>query len=287
MPTEQTQTLRSVGVAPLTWARSALTGALLALAAVAPGVSIAAEPDSSQEGISAPEQVPDLETDSPGFDPGGETDLPFDSGPPPGAAPQDVSPEEGPIESEPTDDPEGRIAPFIEPEAPGAGSEEDVAEPPVEATPPSPAPAPSAPGELPDTAVPAPSLATQTLAAEPGSVPRSKHQRWTVTVPIAPAPAPTVDTSAGLDAPAGSGATAVQAATATSTGRQATPERGASVHIVQPGESLWSIAEALLPPGASAMSVAAEVAQLWELNRDRIPSGDPDLIAVGQRLLLR
>jgi LysM domain len=287
MPTDQTQTLRSVAVAPLRWAKSALTGTLLALAAVVPGVSIAAEPDSSQEGISAPEQAPDLETDSPGFDPGGETDLPFDSGPPPSAAPQDVSPDDGPIESEPTDDPEGHVAPFIEPDTPGAGPEEDVAVPPVEATPPNPAPAPSAPGEVPDSAVPTPPLATQSLSAEPGSAPRSKRQRWTVSVPIAAAPAPTVNTPAGVDAPAGSGTTAVQAATATSAGRQATPDRPASVHIVQPGESLWSIAEDLLRPGASAMNVAAQVAELWELNHERIPSGDPDLIAVGQRLLLR
>jgi hypothetical protein len=33
--------------------------------------------------------------------------------------------------------------------------------------------------------------------------------------------------------------------------------------------------------------VAAEVARLWELNRDRIPGGDPDVIAVGQQLKLR
>ena len=59
------------------------------------------------------------------------------------------------------------------------------------------------------------------------------------------------------------------------------------LHIVRPGESLWTIAEGLLEPGASATNIAAEVARLWELNRDRIPSGDPDLIEVGQQLKLR
>ena len=59
------------------------------------------------------------------------------------------------------------------------------------------------------------------------------------------------------------------------------------VHIVRPGESLWTIAAGLLGSSASATSIAAEVARLWELNRERIPSGDPDLIAVGQHLRLR
>jgi nucleoid-associated protein YgaU len=64
-------------------------------------------------------------------------------------------------------------------------------------------------------------------------------------------------------------------------------DRGARVHVVQPGESLWTIAEGLLGLDASATSIAAEVARLWELNRELIPSGDPDLIAVGQELRLR
>ncbi|MET0762714.1 MAG: LysM domain-containing protein [Thermoleophilaceae bacterium] len=71
-----------------------------------------------------------------------------------------------------------------------------------------------------------------------------------------------------------------------SRGRSAT-DRGARVHVVQPGESLWTIAEGLLGLDASATSIAAEVATLWELNRELIPSGDPDLIAVGQELRLR
>ena len=71
-----------------------------------------------------------------------------------------------------------------------------------------------------------------------------------------------------------------------SRGRSAT-DRGERVHVVRPGESLWTIAEGLLGLDASATSIAAEVARLWELNRELIPSGDPDLIAVGQELRLR
>ena len=69
--------------------------------------------------------------------------------------------------------------------------------------------------------------------------------------------------------------------------RRSVADRGERVHVVQQGESLWTIAEGLLGLDASATSIAAEVARLWELNRELIPSGDPDLIAVGQELRLR
>jgi LysM repeat protein len=58
-------------------------------------------------------------------------------------------------------------------------------------------------------------------------------------------------------------------------------------HVVEPGESLWWIARRLLEPGASAARVAREVARLWELNADRIGTGDPDLLMIGTRLRLR
>ena len=58
----------------------------------------------------------------------------------------------------------------------------------------------------------------------------------------------------------------------------------AGVHVVQAGESLWSIAGALLGPGASTEDVARAVQRLWALNAERIGSGDPDLIMVGERL---
>jgi hypothetical protein len=58
-------------------------------------------------------------------------------------------------------------------------------------------------------------------------------------------------------------------------------------HVVEPGDSLWSIARRLLEPGASPARVAREVARLWELNADRIGTGDPDLLMIGTRLRLR
>jgi nucleoid-associated protein YgaU len=58
-------------------------------------------------------------------------------------------------------------------------------------------------------------------------------------------------------------------------------------YVVQPGDSLWSIAQRLLGRDASAGRVAREVNRLWSLNRSRIATGDPDLLMVGTRLELR
>jgi len=56
---------------------------------------------------------------------------------------------------------------------------------------------------------------------------------------------------------------------------------GDRFHVVQPGESLWSIARDLLGPGMSVAGVAREVNRLSVLNRERIATGDPDLILAG------
>jgi Tfp pilus assembly protein FimV len=57
-------------------------------------------------------------------------------------------------------------------------------------------------------------------------------------------------------------------------------------YAVEPGDSLWSIASALAGHDASPATIAETVDALWSLNRDRIASGQPDLIAVGERLRL-
>jgi LysM repeat protein len=60
-----------------------------------------------------------------------------------------------------------------------------------------------------------------------------------------------------------------------------------STHVVEPGQSLWAIAEDLLRRPASIARVAFEVGRLWRLNADRIGTGDPDLIYAGQQLRLK
>jgi LysM domain len=62
---------------------------------------------------------------------------------------------------------------------------------------------------------------------------------------------------------------------------------GVHNHVVEPGESLWSIAKRLLEADASAVRIARAVSHLWELNKDRIGTGDPDLLLVGTKLRLR
>ena len=290
MPSDEIHPLRLVGTAPVRWTRSAITSVFLAIAAVAPAASIAAEPDSSQEGGGSPGQVADPNSDSPTFDPGGETDLPYDTGP----GSTDGSPDAAPLESEPVDDPEGRAAPFAEPQTPAPSGPEEAPARPLEESPPvAPAPGfpietpPSAPDSSPQLAIP-----PQHLGAEPGSAPRSRRQTWTVVASADQSQSEPVglasEASPGETAGAEAAETAPTASTANYNEATRRPKAsGKPIHIVRPGESLWTIAEDLLDSDASATSIAAEVARLWELNSDRIPSGDPDLIAVGQRLRLR
>jgi hypothetical protein len=63
--------------------------------------------------------------------------------------------------------------------------------------------------------------------------------------------------------------------------------RDGRIHVVQPGESLWAIAQARLGADAGAPALAREVSRLWQLNRAQIGTGDPDLLPVGTELRLR
>ena len=54
---------------------------------------------------------------------------------------------------------------------------------------------------------------------------------------------------------------------------------------VQPGESLWTMAQARLAPDTSPQRVALETERIYALNRDRI-GPDPALILAGQELLV-
>ena len=196
-----------------------------------------------------------------------------------------------PLESEPIEDPEGRAAPFAEPETPAPTGPEDTPARPLEPAPPA-EPAPGFSIEPPPTTPTSPpplAAPPQHLAAEPAS-----------RVQVSATDLDGRSSPAQLARPAGSksradpipvdDATAIaEAAPATQgsgTTRHSKPSDG-RIHIVRPGESLWTIAEDLLGSDASATNIAAEVARLWEVNRERIPSGDPDLIAVGQQLKLR
>ena len=68
-------------------------------------------------------------------------------------------------------------------------------------------------------------------------------------------------------------------------GKPARP--GDRAHVVFAGESLWSIAQDVLGAKATVAEVAREVDRLWALNRERIGTGDRDLLPIGARLVLR
>ena len=96
-------------------------------------------------------------------------------------------------------------------------------------------------------------------------------------------------TVAGLPLPdraLGDGLATSPAARLSRGGRPGSPaETGAAVVVVRPGDTLWDLAAAYLPPGAGPARVTACWHRIHELNRDVI-GDDPDLILPGQRLHL-
>ncbi|HEY6887748.1 MAG TPA: LysM domain-containing protein [Solirubrobacter sp.] len=60
-----------------------------------------------------------------------------------------------------------------------------------------------------------------------------------------------------------------------------------STQVIEPGQSLWAIAESLFGGPASVAQVAVKVDRLWKLNAVRIGSGNPDLIYPGLKLRLK
>jgi nucleoid-associated protein YgaU len=63
------------------------------------------------------------------------------------------------------------------------------------------------------------------------------------------------------------------------------PVKGDS-YRVRPGDSLWSIARRQLGPQATNGQLARQVNRLWELNEERIGTGDPSMLHVGTVLTL-
>lgn len=61
-------------------------------------------------------------------------------------------------------------------------------------------------------------------------------------------------------------------------------QRRGPTHVVRPGECLWSIAQNHLGANATPAAVARLVNRLWELNAERIATGERDLVMVGTPL---
>jgi hypothetical protein len=282
-----------------------LAAGVLAFSSAPPTVVHAQEPDYEQEGTTAPEQVVnDDPRSAPDYDPGGQsTELPLDVGPAPDtdAAP-DLTSDVAPLEQEQlANEDVPTIAAEQETGTAGTGDEQlpSASElPPVPAA--SGTPAPAAPS------VQAPSASAEHVPAaihqEPqpaddrpsrrgprhGSAGQSRPGSAAV-LPAQTHPATAAQPLQTTQAAAASASPPSQEGNSDatiSTDRRAA-HRGDRFHVVQRGESLWSIAKDLLGNEASVAAVAREVNRLWGLNKTRIGTGDPDLLMAGTKLVLR
>lgn len=261
-------------------------------AALAQGV----DGDQGHEGTVEPGvDPPGLE---PGFDPGGDDGFDVDAAPAPSVpgGGEDDDGEGAPVEVEPLTDPNAVVLP------------EDTAPEPEQAAPPvSPAPQPTPP----TTTQPPPAAATLPTAAPPVAPPvaesappaveqdeptkrierhggrRASHgHRRRHTAPPSPAvqDAPPPDTTIDPSTQAAPPQTPVVAAAPTRrAGEPITGDR----YTVRAGDSLWSIAHRVLGAHATIGQIAREVHRLWQLNEQRIGTGDEDLILPGTALRLR
>jgi hypothetical protein len=280
--------------------RALLAASVLALSAAAPTAALAAGPEPEQEGTTAPEQIlTDDVASTPDFDTGGPvTELPYDAG----AAPDDTldtNADEVPLEQEPaTGDP---VPAAIVGDGTGTESVEQQPQPRAsEPLPPPPAAEPVSPA--PPLAVPVPEAPTATnqeqqVASSPPPpadehLPRGpEHTSVRSNIPAVALPQSSTPGPAPQPEPASVGNVISDSSTARLTRSTATHREAAQpanpFHVVQRGESLWSIANDLLGNDASVARIAREVNRLWELNSARIGTGDRDLLMAGTKLALR
>jgi hypothetical protein len=286
---------------------------------VAPEQSVGTAPGQQSSEATADDPAFD-----PGTDPDGDDALPLEAETPEAAPLADEDAYyAAPVEPEPVDDPYagGLVPDESEPEA---SPSEEAPVPPVEAAPVVPAPAPPSDPvtvESPTTEVEAP--ATQNAPDAPDSrgdrsstdTPKTEDEARKAeqrsgtgreprleSAPVVAAPhgapvtiaAPAVGVVPATASPtAASGSSSSTNLASNNVGRApaSTPTdqtpREARFHVVQPGESLWSIAKKLLGPSATPAQIAREVNRLWELNKDRIATGNPDLLMAGVKLRLR
>ena len=250
--------------------QAALAAGLLVFSGVgAPAAAVAAGPDQDVDGsaevVASPDPVADIDETTTGWTDGGAA--PVDDEPA-AVAPE---PEDGSMEATPREPAE---EPLIEAagEEPAA-VEEPATEPVALAAPPAEDPA--------ATTEPAASDGIRVDTAERAKRERTvKRTKPAVQPRVIAAPAPVV-------APATTNAVTVRVTAGTNQNTVVRVSSGARFHVVQRGESLWSIASDRLGERAGVAQIAREVDRLWQLNEDRIASGSPDLLYTGTRLRLR
>ncbi len=288
--------------------QAVLAASLLALSTAAPAATaFAAEQDQEQDGTAPVAQTAPDSADNPDFDPGGDSSaLPNNAPPVPQTqAPADAgSDDTAPVDQAPATNPSDPVVDTGDGSdtsttpATTTGPSQPSSPTSAQSTPPTaPVTPPAAAGDPAPTATSAPSPATQTPAPELAVRARDPLKKATRHAHHAHVQLPRRE---GASRPVSSVTPApTNAASATSPSQIVAPEPTAVVavshgakpgdgtHTVQPGESLWLIASDVLGGDASPARVAREVHRLWQLNRDRIGTGDPDLLMVGTRLELR
>jgi hypothetical protein len=279
----------------LTWStrvRVVLATSVLALSSGASTTSVASEPDDQHEGVVVPgpgDPSPGEPTQS--ADP--DTPLPYEVEPVPSdplADPlDDRSGDSAPLETEPPDDPDAGLL-LTDPGAPDTGA---LSVPPVEPVAPTTSVPPAEPPAVVD--VPPPTSVVAPPASDPTRRRPNRHQKdQSKRKGNGPATRrqvqPPATSPPGVPTPAlGAPTSAAETVGRTTQAVEAPPPPPGipRFHVVKPGESLWSIGAELLGPEASAGATALEVRRLWQLNGDRIGTGDPDLLPVGVKLRLR
>jgi hypothetical protein len=269
---------------------------MLAVGSAAPA-ALAAEGDSQQDGTTAVTQPSGADSSrNPDFDPGGASDdLPVQAPalPQTQAPPTDGNDDAGAIDQQPamnTDDPvvdqgDGSDPQSSEPQATTPTNPTDPAQPSAQSEP-TPAPTPPQPEEASSTEpTPATTSVPRNSATERRSGPHRVHH--VAQKPAHPTSSAVVTTAPTSTAPVPTSSLAPVTAPSPTipAGERAKP--GDHTHIVRAGESLWSIASDFLGSDVSTARTAREVNRLWQLNRERIGTGDPDLLMVGTRLRLR
>jgi hypothetical protein len=272
-------------------AQAAITAGVLAFTSVTPATAFATGTHGEVEGTVAPGQVtPDVESET-GFDRSSDAETPLDDQ---ALAPADDS--KGVDAAAAAGTAPSTTAPTTDAPVLGPDRQPTSDAPPADTEEPAPQPAESAataPAATEEPAAPA-TPTNHALAANEKAIKRVKrvHRRAVeksrvVRAKVVAAPAvAAVPPAAPAPARAKVSATRV-AAVAQAPARPSRPARpGDESHVVQSGESLWSIAADLLGDDASPARIAREVNRLWEANRDRIGTGNRDLVMAGTRLEL-
>src|SRR5829696_359837 len=260
----------------------------------------AGEPDQEQQGGAPIAANGGDSAANPDFDPGGDTtDLPEAALLPAVQAPVDADDDDAAtVEQEPSVDQRETVVDA------GDGTE------PVTNEAASTSPTQSLPAPTDDSAKPTSPNATPLAPSEPSAqepvstpvvradarpakrrAPRARHRRQEkLRTQLAPSTAvrpSTASSPAPVRTVVVSGAHAASAPAARGHIARHPARPGDRSHTVEAGESLWTIATDVLRHDATAAQVAREVHRLWSLNRERIATGDPDLLPVGTTLVLR